>query len=214
MAVKYYYFLSPTLPVATILQQLAPSAAFAVVPPVYTEAPFTVVQLGDDTSPNEEDLLAAMDSLGYTFVVSTLVAPVFARVRHHGALATPPTVPAPASGDRFYDTALGVERYYTGASWSATLSGSATVNFGANPFQATGEGNVVKVTVPATWVTASDVITVSPQAIATADHDPDDYAAEGITAYAANIVPGVSFDIIAQAANSSWGQYKISYVRM
>lgn len=94
------------------------------------------------------------------------------------------------------------------------VKGTAIVDFGANPFQAEGEGNVVSVTIPAAWVLAGDVILVSPQAVATADHDPDDYAVEGITAYAANIVPGVSFDIIAQATESSWGTYQVSYARV
>lgn len=97
---------------------------------------------------------------------------------------------------------------------NTVISGFAIVNFGPNPFQASGEGNVVSTTVLATWVTATDIILVAPQAVPTPEHDPDDYAVEGITAYAANIVPGVSFDIIAQAVNSSWGRYQISYARV
>lgn len=83
---------------------------------------------------------------------------------------------------------------------------SAEVNFGGasdpEEFSAT-------VTVAATWVTGTSIIVCSPAAIATADHDPDDYAAEGITAYATNQVAGVGFDIIASAPNGTWGRYII-----
>lgn len=94
-----------------------------------------------------------------------------------------------------------------GGGGSTVYNAQATVDFGF----ATGlEGDIATVTVAATWVLATSIITVSPYAFINADHDPEDYAAEGITAYAANFATGVSFDIIARAPNNSWGRYVIN----
>lgn len=83
----------------------------------------------------------------------------------------------------------------------------ATVDFGGP-----GEDGTATVNVPAPTVAAASKIVCTPAAIATADHDPEDYAAEGITAYAANIVAGVGFDIIASARTYTWGRYVINAV--
>lgn len=88
-------------------------------------------------------------------------------------------------------------------------SATAEVDFG---FPSGNEGDIATVTVAAAWVTGSSVIVVSPLATATADHDPEDYAIEGITAYATNIVDGVGFDIIASAPRGTWGRYNISAI--
>jgi hypothetical protein len=117
LATRYYYFLSPLLSTASIVKQLAIGAPFAVVAPTYTQSPFTVVSI-DDVGNNDADLLAAMSGFGYTFVTSTLVAPAaFGTVRHFGQLAAVPTVPAPASGDTFFDTVLRVSRTFDGTAW-------------------------------------------------------------------------------------------------
>lgn len=95
----------------------------------------------------------------------------------------------------------------TGGSGSTVYNAQATVDFGF----ATGlEGDIATVTVSATWVVASSIITVSPYAVANADHDPEDYAVENITAYAANLASGVGFDIIAAAPRGSWGRYVVN----
>lgn len=86
-------------------------------------------------------------------------------------------------------------------------SGQATINFGAS---STEDYNTT-VTVNNAAITTGSYIRVSPYAAATADHDSDDYAVEGITAYATNIVNGVSFDIVASAVNGTWGRYLINY---
>jgi hypothetical protein len=86
---------------------------------------------------------------------------------------------------------------------------TASVDFGF----ASGEGgDVATVTVAATWVLAGSKILCVPFAVATADHDPEDYALEGITAYATNIIAGVSFDVIASAPNGTFGLYTIHCV--
>lgn len=94
-----------------------------------------------------------------------------------------------------------------GGSGSTVYTVQANVDFG---FPSAQEGDIATVTVSATWVVASSIITVSPYAVATADHDPEDYAIEGITAYAANLASGVGFDIIAAAPNNSWGRYTVN----
>jgi len=92
-----------------------------------------------------------------------------------------------------------------GSSGSTTTTGQVTMDFGAT------EDFNTTVTVTTALVTSASIIRVSPTAIATADHDPDDYAAEGITAYATNIVNGVSFDIMGSAPNSTWGKYLVNW---
>ena len=86
---------------------------------------------------------------------------------------------------------------------------TAEVNFGSASSTETGEATA---TVAAPWVASSSIIVCSPAGTATADHDPDDYFLEGITAYATNIVNGVSFDIVAVAPNNTWGRYNINAV--
>jgi hypothetical protein len=94
-----------------------------------------------------------------------------------------------------------------GGGGSTVYNAQATVDFG---FATGQEGDIATVTVSATWVLATSIITVAPYAYVTADHDPEDYAAESITAYAANFATGVGFDIIARAPNNSWGRYVIN----
>lgn len=72
-------------------------------------------------------------------------------------------------------------------------------------------------TVAASWVTSSTVLTCAILSVdstgylgTSLDHDPEDSIVEGITAYALNIVPGVSFDVQAYAANNSWGRYTVN----
>jgi len=83
---------------------------------------------------------------------------------------------------------------------------SVDVNFGS---ASGGEGDIATATVSASWVGASSKIICAPFAVATADHDPEDYALEGITAYATNISAGVGFDVIARAPNNTFGTYTI-----
>lgn len=93
---------------------------------------------------------------------------------------------------------------------ATTNKAQVTVDFG---FQTGQEGDVAIATVSASWVTSGTILTCTPCPIATTDHDPDDYAIEGIQAYARNIVPGVSFDVVASAATgSTFGKYVINIV--
>ncbi|MGB8216224.1 MAG: hypothetical protein WCE94_02890 [Candidatus Methanoperedens sp.] len=84
-----------------------------------------------------------------------------------------------------------------------------TVDFG---FATGNEDFNATVTVSAPWVGADSRIICLPSGIATVDHDPEDYAVEGITAYPANIIPGVGFDIIVSAKNGTFGTYIINVI--
>lgn len=96
----------------------------------------------------------------------------------------------------------------SGSSGSTVNSVQSTVDFG---FPSDQEGDIATLTVSATWVLATSIIICVPVAVATADHDPDDYAAEGIGAMAVNLSSGVGFDIQAYAANgNTWGRYVIN----
>ncbi len=75
-----------------------------------------------------------------------------------------------------------------------------------------GEDSVAYASVAAAWVTADTVIVCNPAPVATAEHEPLDAAVEGISAYAYRITPGVGFDLVATAANGTWGRYLISAV--
>ena len=89
---------------------------------------------------------------------------------------------------------------------TVTKTATAVVNFGSinqTEYNAT-------VTVAASWVGSGTILVCSPSATATADHDPDDYVAEGIMPAITNIVPGVSFDVSASAPNGTWGRYNIN----
>jgi hypothetical protein len=83
----------------------------------------------------------------------------------------------------------------------------AQVDFG---YDAGGEGDTATVTVTAGWVTAQSIIVCTAAGESTADHGPEDAAAEGIVAYATNLMPGLSFDIIAYAPQDTWGKYLIN----
>ena len=95
----------------------------------------------------------------------------------------------------------------SGGSGTTVYTAQGTVDFG---FASGEEGGDATVTISATWVMATSYIVCSPYAVATADHDADDYMVEGITAYAANLSSGVGFDIVAFAPNNTWGRYTIN----
>jgi hypothetical protein len=96
----------------------------------------------------------------------------------------------------------------TSVSPSGVNKMSVTINFGpaTDP-----EEDTVYTTVSAPWVAADSVITLTLGG-PTSDHDLEDAAIERIIMSVGNIVPGVSFDIIANAGNCSWGQYQVEVV--
>ena len=76
----------------------------------------------------------------------------------------------------------------------------------------TQETDSAVVTVTDASITTTSYPSVTLYAIATADHDPDDYIAESLSAYITNIVNWVSFDIKVSAPNLTWGKYKVTYL--
>lgn len=87
------------------------------------------------------------------------------------------------------------------------VTGQATVDFGAS----SQEDSYAVTTVATASALSTSKIFVTPAGVATADHDTDDYQWDNISAYVANIVNGVSFDIIGIAPNGSWGDYVFNY---
>jgi hypothetical protein len=82
----------------------------------------------------------------------------------------------------------------------------ATIDFGT----AFGpENDTAYVTVSAPWVTSGSVL-LATFGGPTTDHDLDDAAVEEIVLTVGNIVPGVSFDIVAHTDHFSWGQYIVN----
>jgi hypothetical protein len=83
------------------------------------------------------------------------------------------------------------------------------VDFGAGPVE---QGDATATVTGQAWVAAGTEIVCVPAATATADHDAEDAAVEGITAYASNLVVGTGFDVIARALNGTWGRYNVHCV--
>lgn len=88
-------------------------------------------------------------------------------------------------------------------------AGQVEVDFG---FAGGGEGDSATASVSAAWVTSGSIITCSPSGAATADHSADDYALDGIIAYATNLQAGIGFDVVAKAINGGWGRYLINWI--
>lgn len=107
-------------------------------------------------------------------------------------------------------TDAGAGSTITVAASTQLYSGSATVDFG---FSSGLEGDSATVTVSLANVSATSEVTVSPRYKSTlTDHDPEDYALEGIVATVGSVTAGVGFDIYAYAPNGTWGQYNIDYM--
>lgn len=71
--------------------------------------------------------------------------------------------------------------------------------------------DIATVSVVDASITATSYPSVSMYAIATTDHDPDDYMAEGLIPYVSSVTNGVGFDISVRAPNLTFGKYKVTY---
>lgn len=85
--------------------------------------------------------------------------------------------------------------------------GIAEVDFGA----ITQQSDIATVTVSDATITPTSYPTVALYAVANADHDPDDYMVESLSAYVTNVVAGVGFDISVRAPQLTWGRYTVTY---
>lgn len=118
---------------------------------------------------------------------------------------------SPINGDLWTTTAglyaringTTVGPYGTGGGGGGSLnSATATVDFGAS------ETDHAEVSVAAAWLTGSSTVTAIVEAVTTADHDPDDAWAEGLTAYAE--APGTGSVLVhVYAPRQTWGRYQV-----
>jgi lysophospholipase L1-like esterase len=76
-------------------------------------------------------------------------------------------------------------------------------------FGSTGEDTTAQTTVLDSYIQTSSIIHCSLSG-ETADHTPEDGVIEQLTLAAGNIVPGVSFDIYANAPEGTWGRYLVA----
>jgi len=118
-------------------------------------------------------------------------------------------VPGTDGGVTWFPLALQGDPGASGA--TAVVGGQTTVNFG------TGLGsNIATTTVSDTGVLATSAINVRLIGVATADHSADEHVVDNITVTPTNIIPGVSFDIIA-LSTGLWpltrGAYTVSWIR-
>jgi len=90
------------------------------------------------------------------------------------------------------------------------VGGSLTKGIAEVDFGPTEQGEAVVSVVDAA-ITATSYPVVTMYALTTADHDPDDYMAEGVTAYVTNVVAGVGFDIAAGCNDTTWGRYAVTF---
>ena len=89
-----------------------------------------------------------------------------------------------------------------------TTKGIAEVDFGV----VSQESDIATVTVSDAAITATSYPSATLYALATTDHDPDDYMAEGLTAFISSVTAGAGFNISVRAPNLSWGKYKVTYM--
>ncbi len=73
-----------------------------------------------------------------------------------------------------------------------------------------GEDSVAVSAVEAEWVTEDHILLCTPAGVATDDHEPHDSALERITAFVADVDPGVGFNVVASAPGGSWGRYVLN----
>jgi len=92
---------------------------------------------------------------------------------------------------------------------TAPTAGSVTVDFG---FSTGGEGDIATAAVALPAVLVGSKVQLTPCYSAGLDHDPDDYAVEGIQATVGAITAGVGFDVIASARGWTWGRYNVNYL--
>lgn len=92
--------------------------------------------------------------------------------------------------------------------WGSVTKWIAEVDFGA----IWQESDIATITVTDASIFTTSYPSVALHAIATSDHDPDDYMAEWLTAYITNIINWVSFDISVRAPNLTWWKYKVTYL--
>lgn len=112
------------------------------------------------------------------------------------------------------NTALATESSARASADTALTATVATKQASANKMTSTldfghplGEGDTASLTVSAPWVASESRIICLPSPAASADHSTDESLVEDIHFSAVNLVPGVSFDVVAHAPNGTWGRH-------
>ena len=127
MAVRTYIFASPNGPDATELAQFVPGGAAVVGSVPASALPVTI----DDSQ--LENLTPIMAQYGYRFVGEVVGALGTARI-DYGNRAAAPATPAPATGDGYFDTTLGLNRWRSGAVWRGSLNTTGSLGVAAPAF--------------------------------------------------------------------------------
>lgn len=95
----------------------------------------------------------------------------------------------------------------SGGGGSSATKGIVEVDFGSSATQS----DIATVSVVDATVTSTSYPSVSMYALATTDHDPDDYMVESLIPFVTNVQNGVGFDISVRAPELTWGKYKCTY---
>lgn len=107
-----------------------------------------------------------------------------------------------------YESASGLWKNQTPSGGGGSLTkGIAEVDFGA----ITTQSDIATVSVADASVTTTSYPSVTMYALATTDHDPDDYMVEGLIPYVTNVQNGVGFDVSVRAPNMTFGKYRVTY---
>jgi hypothetical protein len=114
-------------------------------------------------------------------------------------------VPASGGGTTNFLRADGTFAAPPGGGGGGLTVVTGQVNFGPS----TNQDNLVTVTIPAATIGAGSFPIAFLRGTATADHDPEDYMVEDIEVTVANVVAGVSVDVIAYAPDGSFGLYDV-----
>lgn len=121
-------------------------------------------------------------------------------------------MPALGAGELYYATDTGniyvgpVPTKIGGSGGSGVNTAQGIVDFGQS--LTSSEDTVARVTVSASWATATSKLVCS--VVEGQDHTDDEIAAEQVTATIGNIVPGTSFDVVLSGQHGSSGKFLVN----
>lgn len=119
---------------------------------------------------------------------------------------------APAWEAEVIDFASGITASYDIPTKTITFNVAGNKWLAEVDFWVINDNNdIATVTIATDLITPTSYPVVSMYAIATTDHDADDYFVEWLVPYISNIIDGVSFDIVVRAPNLTWWKYKVAY---
>jgi hypothetical protein len=101
--------------------------------------------------------------------------------------------------------------YYPASTGTGTTVYNVSVEVDFGDGSGTEDG-ATEVIVSAAWVTSTTKLIVSPSGAATTDHDPEDYALEGVFGVPDLIVDGVGFTLRAGCIETTFGKYNFNII--